>query len=220
MLVASRYIPPFQPILRGWVTMKSVPKNLLLPGAFHAAGELIGRQNIPLFAAAVGLPEGYPLSRTVMLDLSKSHGLSAILPAGNVAISFSADPIRGVGGWVRPGDTIALFRITENLDAKHLLRKSTEMLFPALPVLAVDNHRLGTQGLEASSNENAANNAEDSGSGMSVITVSVNPAEASALTQAREQARLSVVLRAPGDHLPWDHVETPTGMDSPRSDRD
>jgi Flp pilus assembly protein CpaB len=207
VLVASRYIPPFQPIQRGWVTTKTYPKNLLLPGVFHTASELVGRQNMPLFAAAVGLPESYPLSRTVTIDLTKSHGLAATLPMGNVAVSFSVDPVRGVGGWVRPGDTIAVFRVTENLDAHHFMHKSAEMLFPSLSVLAVDARRLGTPGSEAADGGNSANNGEDSASGMSVITVSVNPAEASALTQAREQGHLCVVLRAPGDHLLWDQAD-------------
>jgi Flp pilus assembly protein CpaB len=151
-----------------------------------------------LYITAVAVPEGQPLTHTILEELGKSRGMASVLPLGKVAVSFAADPVRGAGGWVEPGNTIALFHTTLETENGKSFHK-TQLLFSCLSVLAVDKNRLGQETTQTPADEIPAN----SEGGGAVITVLVNPLEASRLVDAREQGHLSVALRSLGDDTPW-----------------
>lgn len=198
VLVAEQYIPAFSIVKEKMVAVQYYPKSYVPPGAIHAVHDLHGDGDRDLYITAVAVPEGQPLTHTVLDELGKSRGMASVLPLGKVAVSFAADSVRGAGGWVEPGNTIALFQTTLDTEKGKSFHK-TRLLFSALSVLAVDKNRLGQETAPTPADEILAS----SSGGGSVITVLANPLEASRLVDAREQGHLSVALRSLGDDAPW-----------------
>ncbi len=197
VVIAKRYIPAFSSINPSDLTVRNFQKGFVPPGAFHATADFGGTHGLPVFASEVAIPEGQPLTRALISELGKNHGMASILSPGKVAVSFSVDAVRGVGGWIQPGDTVAIFHTNREGDVKMMWRHQTHLLFSSVHVLAVDKKRVGHEPAESPGTETA-----DSDGG-NVLTVLMNPLEAARLVEARESGRLSVILRALGDEAPW-----------------
>jgi Flp pilus assembly protein CpaB len=198
VLVADSYIPVFTVVKEKMVTVRNFPRLYAPPASLHTMNELVGDNNQGLYSSAVPIPEGQPLTRTILDEIGKSHGMASTLPIGKAAVSFSADPVRGVGGWVEPGDTIAVFETSRDSGPKNMSH-ITKLLFSSLSVLAVDKNRLGLLPPDAAKNDSIENPEPRP----VVITVLVNPVEAARLVEAREQMHLSVALRPLADDTPW-----------------
>ncbi len=205
VVIAKRYIAAFTIIHPDDLSVRSFPKGFVPPGAFHAGADFSGTNALPVFASEVAIPEGQPVTRALITELGKNHGMASILAPGKVAVSFSVDAVRGVGGWIQPGDTIAVFSTSREGDLKTMWRHQTHLLFSDVHVLAVDKKRVGRETSEAASGDVST----DSDSGGSIITVLMNPLEAARLVEARESGKLSALLRALGDESPW--VSLPAG---------
>jgi len=179
----TTYIPAFEKIEMRHLHPVRWPRKLVPPYALTPSDELA-------FKTRVALPKGSVLTQTVLFSTHQEATLSAMVPAQKVAISFAADAIHGVGGWIHPGDTIALFTSAD--------LKPTHLLFPTLHVLSVDKALLGlpNTNVSMSSEENPRPMEE---SLPQVLTVPVTMPEAQVLIEAREQGRLTVVLKAVGD---------------------
>jgi len=204
VLVARHYLPAFTVVKSEDAILKTYPEEAVPPGALRSVKELAGDKDRPVFTAAVSIPEGQPLTRTILQELGKDHAMASLLAPGKTAVSFAVDEVRGVGGWVEPGDVIAIFQTARERSLSAVRAKSTGLLFSTVSVLAVDKKRLGQPPAPAPALEpgmiaaaEAMQNSEH------VITVLLNPVEAARLIEAREDGRLSVVLRGEGDDLPW-----------------
>jgi Flp pilus assembly protein CpaB len=194
VIVADRFLPAYSPLKNKGLVIRNFPAHFVPPGAFRSFSELAGENGQPRFASVAGLPEGQPLTRALVMDLSQNRGLSSILGPGRVAVSFAADRIQGVGGWIQPGDHIAIYKVFHHSDAALQAKRATELLFSAAEVVAVDHHRVGAVVPETK---------DDAAEGdMNIITVSMNPVQAGALLEARTQGSLTVALRALGDDAP------------------
>ncbi len=195
VLVADRYIQAYSVIRPEDVREQEFPKSFVPPGAVTSLQELQNDEGQRLFIAAIAVPEGHALSRALLVDAARKEALGSLVGPGKVAVSFEIDRAHGVGGWIKPGDTIAMFGAA----------LKPRLLFPSILVLAVDGDRLG---------EHAEKKADDSmetivpqevlgASGPKVITVLASAREAASLIDARESGSFSIVLRSPGDDLPW-----------------
>jgi len=197
VLVAAHYIPALTVLKPDLAQVKTFPKDLVPPGALHAVEELHKENGQPLFAAAIAIPEGQPFTRALITDAAQNNALESLIQPGKVAVSFEVDRSHGVGGWVRPGDTVALFGLDSD--------KSTQLLFPSIVVLAVDAQRLGQNP------EKPADSAGDAAASMDapanteskVITVLATPTQASEIIRARDEGGVSLVLRSLGDDVSW-----------------
>jgi len=206
VLVADHYIPAFTVIKPDWIRLQNFPKAFVPPGALHAKADLQNATGQMLFTSAIGIPEGHPVTRALIIDAAQSDTLGSQIRPGKVAVSFEIDKGHGVGGWIHPGDTVALFGLVPmDTNGEHPLRKRTRLLLSSVPVLAVDTQRLGQNLIK-----NVDGGAESSGpldspssSDSKIVTVLVSPVEASLIIEAREEGSLSVVLRSLGDDLPW-----------------
>jgi pilus assembly protein CpaB len=196
VLFVNRYVPAFTAIKPEWIVRRPLPKQFMAPGALHLVDELVDQDGRPVFMSAVALPDGQPLTRAVLLEIDRHHGMSAALAPGKVAVSFSVDDVHGVGGWVRPGDLVAVLSAAPD----PATGKMTKLLFPAVTILAVNQDRLGATKMEK---EGEPLTGFTEGTGARTLTVVLNPAQALTLIEARERGSLSVVLRAQGDDLPW-----------------
>jgi Flp pilus assembly protein CpaB len=203
VLVARRYISAFQMIKPEDIRIRSYPKEYVPSGALHAASELLTETGQPSFSSLVAVPQGEPMTRTVLVDTNRGQGLSSLLRLGSVAVSFSIDKSRAAGGWIQPGDTVALFEAAPIGPAgRGTAARRTRLLLSAVKVLAVDKMRLG----QRPDPENKAESLQALSAGESdtlMITVLVSPVQAKTVVEARERGPISVVLRAMGDDLPW-----------------
>lgn len=202
VLVAGRYIPAFTSIKADDVRVESFPKPLIPTGALHNAGELQDSDGKTLYLSTIAIPEGQALTLGQLAGADQGDRLSSLMRPGKVAVSFEVDRAHGVGGWLRPGDSIALFHsVSSGLSGR--AGTATRLLFSSIPVLAIDEARLG-QTKEKSASENSQMPLElSTPTDMKIVTVLVKPSEASQLIEAREHGSISLVLRARGDDYPW-----------------
>ena len=175
--------------------MQDFPKAFVPPGALHAKKDLQNENEQMLFTAAISIPEGQPVTRALVTDTSQNDTLGSLIMPGKVAVSFEADKAHGVGGWIRPGDTIALFSPG----------RKTRLLIRSVSVVAVDTQRLGQTSIKPtdSSGEAGAILEPPPVTEAKVLTIIVTPAEAATIIEAREAGPLNVVLRSLGDDLTW-----------------
>jgi pilus assembly protein CpaB len=205
VIVADRYIPAFTVIKPEMVRVQEFPKEVVPPGAIKAKKDLANENGQLLFTSAISIPEGQPVTRALVTDASQNDTLGSLIRPGKVAVSFEIDKTHGVGGWIRPGDTVAVFGPTPMTAANFKAQgKKTRLLFPSVVVVAVDDKRLGQSQTKAE-NGTDASVIPDSPlpNGAKIITVLVSPTEASVIIEAREEGSLSVVLRSLGDEIPW-----------------
>ena len=204
VLVADSYIPAFSVIKPEMVRLLEFPKGLVPPGALRDKSELGNESRQWVFISAIAIPEGQPVTRALVTDAAQNDTLGSLIRPGKVAVSFEIDKAHGVGGWIRPGDTVALFGATPmSLGHPQQEGKKTRLLYPSVQVVAVDDKRLGESPAKIENNPDPAAIPEAPvTNGAKIITVLVNTLEASVIIEAREEGRLSVVLRSLGDDLP------------------
>ena len=201
VLMADHFIPPFQVVRPGDVRVKYMPREFVPPGALHAAGDLLKEDGQVLYSSIVGIPEGQALTRTLVNETGKDHGMSSLLRPGRVAVSFKVDREKSAGGWVQPGDTIAVFASANDV-GRHGEFHETRLLLNAVEVLAVDRAHLGHEPDDDNQPKNpldvSLQDANDQ-----IVTVLVNTADAATLVEAQRAGSLTIVLRPLGDDLPW-----------------
>jgi len=102
VVVASRYLEPYQKITVSDVKVVELPQKGIHPDSIRNAEDLIGSYTIcPLLAGQIVLA-GHVMS-------SHNHpGISLEIPVEQRAIFIPADASRAVGGLVNPGDRVDL----------------------------------------------------------------------------------------------------------------
>src|SRR5258708_6864705 len=139
VLLADRYIPAFTVIKPEMVRIQEFPKDLIPPGALRSKTDLRNNSGQMLFVSAISIPEGQPVTRALVTDASQNDTLGWLIRPGKVAVSFEIDKAHGVGGWIRPGDMVALFGATPmSMNGSRSLGKKTRLLYPSVLVVAVD----------------------------------------------------------------------------------
>lgn len=207
VLVTTRYVPAYQPLGTPAVEVRRFPREWVPPGALHGTPDLTQANGNPRFAAAVALPIGQPLTRTVLLECDAASRIAALLPIGKVAVSFAAERSRSSGGWIQPGDAIAIFESLPPNDSRQAPSRATRLLFPSIQVLAVDGRRLGEPlPAEEQTKKNSWEEMNTAPAETQIFTVLVTPLEAAVLTEARERGPLCSALRASGDDGLWPTV--------------
>jgi Flp pilus assembly protein CpaB len=198
ILVANRYVPGFTAVTPTAARLVLMPKAFLPPGALFAKTDLLTEEGRPRYSAAVAIPEGQPLTQALLTPVTQDDSLALLVRAGRAAVSFEVDKAHGVGGWIKPGDVVALYRTSSEIDQA---KKRTRLLLASVPIVAVDNVRLGRppEPEKPAEDNLMPSNAPE----QRVLTVLVSANEAAAIIEAREHGAISVVLRAPGDELPW-----------------
>ena len=197
VLVANRYITPGTPLTPVLFSLMAIPKVYAQPTALSEFAVLVSsgrarfRNNVPLM-------EGTQLVQTGISPLYAEDGLSQIIPDNHVAVSFGIDAVRGLSGNIRPGDLINILHTPKPSQIPNP-KETTEILFQAVPVLAVGK-KMAIPGHGPRSTDKAAKEpAEEGPEEITVISVSLNPLAAVRLAHAREREVLSVALRPQGD---------------------
>jgi pilus assembly protein CpaB len=123
-----------------------------------------------------------PVLRSKITGPGQRASLSLLLQPGKRAVTVRVDDVRGVAGFVLPGDFVDVVLISEEPAAKR--ESYSEILLHYVKVLAVDQ-------LTSERPEHAIL--------AKAVTVEVTPEQAQKILLATSIGRLSLVLRQPGD---------------------
>jgi pilus assembly protein CpaB len=148
-------------------------------GAFATKDELLkdGRRVV-----LSPLEPNEPVLRTKITGPGQRASLSSLLPDGKRAVAVRVDDVRGVAGFILPGDFVDVILIGEDAAARR--ENYSEILLQNLKVLAVD--QLASERHEQPTVPKA-------------VTLEVTPEQAQRLMLATNIGRLSLALRRNSD---------------------
>lgn len=182
VVVASKDLAEGTTIEAAQLKMASVPDRFVQPYATRSPQDLIGKVTVAPMAEGEQIllnklrrPEQVPVGST----------LSALTPKGKRAVTIGVDTMSGVGGFVRPGDTVDLlwtFKLPGGGGQESQV--VTMALFQDVPVLAVGREMLGQARQTAETGNEYP------------VTLALTPQETSFLLFAREQGRIQLSLRS------------------------
>jgi pilus assembly protein CpaB len=182
VVVAAKDLPEGLPLEPSHLKMATVPEKFMQPYAVKSPQELVGRVTIAPMAEG----EQVLLTKVRSADEVPADAiLSGLTPKGKRAVTIGVDAITGVGGFVRPGDTVDVlwtFKLPQAGQPEGQVVTLT--LFQDVPVLAVGHQMVGR------SMRTAEESAEYT------VTLALNPQETSFLLFAREQGRIQLSLRS------------------------
>lgn len=177
-VVVTRRAVPAQAVLKAEdVTVRQVPRDLVLPGALTSPGEAVGQR------PAVALAEGQPVLRSLLESGQNRGGLAARVPAGHRALTFAVNDLTGLAGRLQVGDRVDVAAFVGGQGGGGA---RATLLLEGVLVLA-----LGRAQDEAAQGKAAPPYAS--------VTVAVRPQEAVLLTLAQRQAQLQLLLRPAGE---------------------
>jgi pilus assembly protein CpaB len=154
-----------------WIA-KSLPN-----GAFVAKEDLLkdGRRVV-----LSPLERGEPILRSKITGPGQRALLSSLLDEGQRAVTLRVDDVRGVAGFILPGDFVDVVLIAE--DGPPRRENYSEILLQHLKVLAVDQ---------------LASERQEQPTVAKAVTIEVTPEQAQRLLLATNIGKLSLILRRP-----------------------
>ncbi len=199
VVVASHDIPPEKALTAEDVSQSSVPKKFIQPYATSTVQDVVG------LITLVPIAQGEQILRTKLRrsDEAPSGGgvktagepLSSLTPEGKRAVTLGMDFLKGVGGFVQPGDTVdILWTFRTPAGEQQTGRKEEEVtiaLFQDVTVLAIDQRKIGQP--EGPPDEHSGGRRDFN------VTVALTPQETSVLAYAREHGRVELSLRSERD---------------------
>jgi pilus assembly protein CpaB len=154
------------------------PKQYMLAGFDSSEASLEGRVlKRPISA-------GEPVLATALVPEGSQAGLVSVIDEERRAVSVKVDPVIGVAGFVAPGSRVDVLATLQRVDGK-TRRSYSKVILQNVSVLAVD------QKMETATNGDPEL--------VSVVTLSVTPANAQKLIYSAHEGRLQLALRGPGD---------------------
>ena len=148
-------------------------------GAFVSTAALLKDGRRVVLSA---LDRNEPVLRSKITGPGQRASLSSLLEPGKRAVTVRVDDVRGVAGFILPGDFVDVVLIGEDPAAKR--ESYSEILLHHVKVLAID--QLTSERPEQPTVAKA-------------VTVEVTPEQAQQVLLATNIGRLSLVLRQPGD---------------------
>ena len=143
-----------------------------------------------------------PLLRSKITGPGQRGSLSALLEEGKRAVTVRVDDVRGVAGFILPGDFVDVVLIGE--DPASQRENYSEILLNHVKVLAIDQ---------------LASERQQQPTVAKAVTVEVTPEQAQKILLANNVGKLSLILRQPGDlntDLARRVTERDLGRDRPR----
>jgi pilus assembly protein CpaB len=154
-------------------------------GAVSAGGRLCLKRGLFKYgtrAVLSALDRNEPVLKTKITGPGQRGSLSVILEEGKRAVTVRVDDVRGVAGFVLPGDFIDVVLIGE--DPASQREAYSDILLHHVKVLAID--QLASERREQPTVAKA-------------VTLEVTPEQAQKILLASNVGKLSLILRQPGD---------------------
>jgi pilus assembly protein CpaB len=148
-------------------------------GAFLGKDEILkGGRRVVLSA----LGRGEPVLRSKITGPGQRALLSSLLDEGKRAVTLRVDDVRGVAGFILPGDFVDVVLIAE--DGPPRRENYSDILLQHVKVLAVDQ---------------LASERQEQPTVAKAVTVEVTPEQAQKVLLATNIGKLSLILRRPGE---------------------
>jgi len=148
-------------------------------GAFVSKDDLLKDGRRVVLSA---LDRNEPVLRSKLTRPGQRASLSALLEPGKRAVTVRVDDVRGVAGFILPGDFVDVVLIGEDPAIKR--EGYSEILLQHVKVLAIDQ---------------LASERQEQPTVAKAVTVEVTPEQAQKILLATNVGKLSLVLRQPGD---------------------
>ncbi len=195
VVVAAKDLPEGTALEASHLKMAQVPEKFVQPYAVRSPGEILHR----VTAAPIAEGEQILSNKVRASDATltpKESTLSGVMQKGKRAVTIAVDTITGVGGFVRPGDSVDILWTVQVPGAGAGSSKQegevvTMTLFQDVPVYAVGREAVGRAGSKpkGGSEEPA----------QYTVTLALSPQETSFLLFARDQGRIQLSLRPRAD---------------------
>ena len=154
-----------------WFTTK------LPEGAFASKDELlVGGRRTVLYP----LKQGEPVLRSKVTGAGQRASLAAVLEEGKRAVTVRVDDVRGVAGFVLPGDFVDIVMIADEVSSKR--QSYSDILLEHVKVLAIDQ---------------IASEAEEKPTVARAVTLEVTKEQAQKILLASNVGKLSLILSRP-----------------------
>jgi pilus assembly protein CpaB len=151
--------------------------NTLPDGAFASKDDLLtgGRRTV-----LYPLKQGEPVLRSKVTGAGQRASLAAMLDEGKRAVTVRVDDVRGVAGFVLPGDFVDIVMIADETSGKR--QSYSDILLEHVKVLAIDQ---------------IASEAEDKPTVARAVTLEVTKEQAQKILLATNVGKLSLILGRP-----------------------
>jgi pilus assembly protein CpaB len=151
--------------------------NTLPEGAFATKDDLLngGRRTV-----LYPLKRGEPVLRSKVTGAGQRASLAAVLEEGKRAVTVRVDDVRGVAGFVLPGDFVDIVMIADEASSKR--QSYSDILLEHVKVLAIDQ---------------IASEAEEKPTVARAVTLEVTKEQAQKILLATNVGKLSLILGRP-----------------------
>src|SRR6266536_3224498 len=151
--------------------------NMLPEGAFATKDDLLngGRRTV-----LYPLKQGEPVLRSKVTGAGQRASLAAVLEEGKRAVTVRVDDVRGVAGFVLPGDFVDIVMIADEVSSRR--QSYSDILLEHVKVLAIDQ---------------IASEAEEKPTVARAVTLEVTKEQAQKILLASNVGKLSLILGRP-----------------------
>jgi len=151
--------------------------NKLPEGAFASKDDLLagGRRTV-----LYPLKQGEPVLRSKVTGAGQRASLAAVLEEGKRAVTVRVDDVRGVAGFVLPGDFVDIVMIADEVSSRR--QSYSDILLEHVKVLAIDQ---------------IASEAEEKPTVARAVTLEVTKEQAQKILVASNVGKLSLILSRP-----------------------
>ena len=179
VLVAKNDLPIGSPLKQGDLTWAEWPKSAIGPITIARSQDAQAATTLQGAITRAPFYAGEPIRRDKVVKGNNAGFLSAILPAGQRAVSINIDSsgASSAGGFILPNDRVDVLLTASAGDSQE-----TTTLLSAIRVLAIGQNISEKDGEKVVTGSHA--------------TLDVTPSQASKLILAQRQGQLSLVLRS------------------------
>lgn len=192
VLVAKKDIPKGASIDETMLETKIFPEKYVQPQAVTSLDRIVGMITI----APISKEEQITLSK---LSYAKGGGLAEVTPIGKRAITISIDNISALAGMIKAGDYVDVLAMlpetVQTLEGKQSVQLTAISLFQNVLILAVGQETSATVKASRYKKEETAEKRESS----PLITLALEPREASLIAYVQEVGKIRLTLRSPAD---------------------
>lgn len=187
IVVAQQDLPVDTIIEAQHLGRETIPQKFVQPYATSRLNDVVG------LMTTAPIAKGEQVLRNKLRrqdQLAAGMTLSGVTPEGMRAVTITTDPVTGVGGFVRPGDTVDVlwtFAMSE-VGGGREGERMTVTLFQDVTILTVGNQMVGEMGGQQEGAGNAF-----------AMTLALTPKQTSLLSLARDRGRIHLSLRSRAD---------------------
>lgn len=203
VLVAQQDLPTGmtseQLVSKGYLAQRQIPRQYVAASAVSSRAMLDGK----VVAQPISKDQQITAS---MFKYAADVGLASSTPKDYIAVAIPYDAARGVGGLLKPGDSVGVFGTFE-VGQKGVETALTKLILPKAKVLAVDQTLetgSGTAPTSGVSNPSGSGPLAGGGSQSAqplapTVTLALTPADAEKLVFALEEGKVWLGLYSPTD---------------------